>query len=101
MRQIRKILRQKWALGLSHRAVAQSLKVGMGTISSVVARAQGAGLHWPQVQPLSDDVLESRLYGRPEVAGQRERPARTAEPTPGPVKWNSTRPPSRVVVTKW
>jgi transposase len=75
MRQIREILRQKWALGLSHRAVAQSLGVGLGTISSVVTRAQAAGLDWPQVQPLSDDVLEGRLYGRPEVAGQRQRPA--------------------------
>ena len=75
MRQIREILRQKWALGLSHRAVAQSLGVGLGTISSVVTRAQGAGLDWPQVQPLSDDALEGRLYGRPEVAGQRQRPA--------------------------
>ncbi|OGK81606.1 MAG: hypothetical protein A2X53_19010 [Candidatus Rokubacteria bacterium GWA2_70_23] len=75
MRQIREILRQKWALGLSHRAVAQSLGVGLGTISSVVTRAQGAGLDWPQVQPLSDDAWEGRLYGRPEVAGQRQRPA--------------------------
>jgi len=75
MRQIREILRQKWALGLSHRAVAQSLGVGLGTISSVVTRAQGAGLDWPQVQPLSDDAWEGRLHGRPEVAGQRQRPA--------------------------
>ncbi len=75
MWQIREILRQKWALGLSHRAVAHTLRVGLGTISSVVTRAQGAGLDWPQVQPLSDDILEGRLYGRPEVAGQRQRPA--------------------------
>jgi transposase len=75
MRQIREILRQKWALGLSHRAVAQSLGVGLGTISSVLARAQGAGLDWPQVQPLSEADLERRLYGRPEVVGQRQRPA--------------------------
>ena len=60
MRQIREILRQKWALGLSHRAVSQSL---------------GVGLDWPQVQLLTDDVLEGRLYGRPEVVGQRQRPA--------------------------
>jgi hypothetical protein len=55
--------------------VAQSLGVGLGTISGVVTRAQGAGLDWPQVQPLSDEVLEGRLYGRPELAGQRQRPA--------------------------
>ena len=75
MRQIREILRQKWALGLRHRAVAGSLRVGLGTISSVVSRAQAAGLDWAQVQTLTDEGLEGRLYGRPEVAGQRQRPA--------------------------
>jgi transposase len=75
MRQVREILRQKWALGLTHRAVARSLGLGLGTISSVLARAEGAGLDWRQVQLWPDDVLESRLYGRPEVAGQRQRPA--------------------------
>ena len=75
MRQIREILRQKWTLGLSHRAIARSLGIGLGTISSVLTRAQGAGLDWPQAQPLSEAVLEGRLYGRPDVAGQRQRPA--------------------------
>src|SRR5437773_3185472 len=75
MRQIREILRQKWALGLSHRAVAGSLRVGLGTISSVTSRAQAAGLDWAQVQTLADEALEGRLYGRPDVAGQRQRPA--------------------------
>src|SRR5215813_7375027 len=75
MRQIREILRQKWALGLPHRAVAESLRVGVGTISSVLTRAEGAGLDWPQVQLLTDVALESRLYGPPEMAGQRQRPA--------------------------
>jgi len=75
MRQIREILRQKRALGLSHRAMASSLRVGLGTISRVVSRAHAAGLDWPQVQALADEALEGRLYGRPEVAGQRQRPA--------------------------
>jgi len=74
MRQIREILRQKWTLGLSHLAVARSPGVGQGTISSVLTRAEATGLDWPRVQTLLDDVLESRLYGRPEVAGQRQRP---------------------------
>jgi transposase len=75
MRQIREILRHKWALGLSHRAVAGSLGVGLGTITSLLTRAEAAGLAWPQVQTLTDEALEGRLYGRPEVAGQRQRPA--------------------------
>ena len=41
MRQIREILRQKWALGLPHRAVAESLRVGVGTISGALTRAKG------------------------------------------------------------
>jgi transposase len=75
MRQIREILRQKWTLGLSHRAVARSLRVGLGTISSVTRRAEAAGLDWAQVQTLTDEALEGRLYGRPDVAGQGPRPA--------------------------
>src|SRR5262245_45930952 len=75
MRRIREILRQKWALRLSHRAVARSLRVGLGTISSVTSRAQATGLDWAQVQTLTDEALEGRLYGRPDVAGQGPRPA--------------------------
>jgi transposase len=54
--------------------VARSLRVGLGTISSVVSRAHAAGLDWAQVQLLADDVLDGRLYGRPDIAGQRQRP---------------------------
>jgi hypothetical protein len=46
MRQIREVLRQKWGLGLSHWAVARSLGLGLGTISSVLARARAIGLDW-------------------------------------------------------
>src|SRR5262245_63735208 len=75
MRQIREILRQKWTLELSHRAVARSLRGGLGTISSVTRRAQAAGLDWAQVQARTDGALEGRLYGRPGGAGQGLRPA--------------------------
>jgi transposase len=65
MRQTREILRQKWALGLSHRAVARSLGIGLGTVSAALARVEVAGLDWAAVQPLTDDDLERRLYHRP------------------------------------
>ena len=65
MRQIREILRQKWTLGRSHREVAQQLGAGLGTVSSVERRAHAAGLDWPQVEAVSDEVLEARLYGAP------------------------------------
>jgi transposase len=60
-------------LGLSHRAVARSLGIGVGTIKSALTRARGAGLDWPQVQPPSEPALEGRLYGRSDVAASGQR----------------------------
>ena len=76
MRKTREILRQKWELGLSHRKVARSLGVGVGTVSEVVTRAVVAGLSsWALVQGLDDGALEGRLYGRaPGSVAQRPLP---------------------------
>jgi hypothetical protein len=73
MRKIREILRQKWVLACSHRQVAASLQVSIGTVTGVLRRATHAGLDWDQVQQLSDDVLEARLYGA-ALPGGRGRP---------------------------
>jgi hypothetical protein len=61
----REILRQKWCLGQSHRAVAESLGIGSGTVGTTVLRARAAGLDWGQVESLTDEVLEARVYGPP------------------------------------
>jgi len=76
MRKTREILRQKWELGLSHRKVARSLGVGLGTVSETVTRAVVAGLgSWSAVQGLDEVTLEARLYGREPRAGvQRPMP---------------------------
>ncbi len=80
MRHTHEILRQKWALGRSHREVARGLGVSNGTVGTTVLRARAAGLDWSQVQGLTDEALEARLYGRPDVVGQRQRPGPTAPP---------------------
>ena len=74
MRQIREVLRQKWVVGLRHREVARSLGLGVGTVCRVLKRAQGAGLDWAQVEVLSDEVLERRVYGAVAPAGRADRP---------------------------
>ncbi len=74
MRHTREILRQRYTLGRSHRAIAQSLSISHGAVGATVGRAQAAGLDWAQVHALTDDALEARLYGRPEAAGGRQRP---------------------------
>ncbi len=68
MRQIREILRQKWTLGRTHRQVAEGLRVSLGTVSAVERRARAAGLAWADVDTLTDDALEARVYGPPTPA---------------------------------
>jgi hypothetical protein len=58
MRQIREILRQKWTLGRTHRQVAEGLRVGLGSVSTVQRRARAAGLDWSQVDTLTDEALD-------------------------------------------
>ena len=75
MRRSREILRQKWELRRSHREVARSLEVGLGTVSQTLYRARVAGLEdWAAVEGLDEGTLEQRLYGREQVAGA-PRPA--------------------------
>ena len=47
MRQVREVLRLKWAGGLSDRQIAHSLGISRPTIAEYVRRAQDAGLTWP------------------------------------------------------
>ena len=73
MRHIREVLRQKWVLGLSHRAVAASLGLSVGVIAATLGRPRAAGLEWPAVDGLDDQALQARLYGA-SAAPQRPRP---------------------------
>ena len=75
MRKAREILRLKWELGRSHREVAASLGIGVGTVSMALERAREAGLGWETVASLSEEELDRRLYRRPGPAsGDRPLP---------------------------
>jgi transposase len=65
MRRLRDVLRLKYEAGLPHRAIALACAVGLGTVSSVLTRAKGAGLTWPLPAALDDAALEARLFARP------------------------------------
>ena len=62
MRQIKEVLRLKWAGGLSDRQIAQSLSVSRPTVAEYVRRAQVAGLSWPLPETLDDTALERLLF---------------------------------------
>jgi len=75
MRQTREILRQKFLLGRSHRDIARSLGISVGAVGMAASRARVAGLDWPQVETVADDVLDARLYRRaPLPTGERPVP---------------------------
>ena len=71
MRNVREILRQKWALNRSNRETARSVGVSSSVVCAVVHRARSVGLNWAVVQELADDVLEARLY--PAIAAESAR----------------------------
>jgi len=73
MRKTKEILRLKWHHERSNRQIAGALAIGDGMPSEVSARAKAAGLAtWPDVEALTDDELELRLY--PPIAKDAERP---------------------------
>ena len=74
MQHVREILRQKLALGRSHREVAKSLGVSPSTVASVFAAARSLGLDAAAVEALTDTELEARLYAKATPACMRPEP---------------------------
>ena len=74
MRNTKEILRQKWLLNRSHRAIVTSVGVSVGAVSLALARAKAAQLTWEAVQALDEMELEARLYPSAAVTGARPEP---------------------------
>lgn len=62
MRKIREVLRLKHDLDLSEREIAQSCRVGKGTVGNYLKRAGQAGLGWPLPEGIDDRALEALLF---------------------------------------
>jgi transposase len=73
MRRLRELLRLKYDVGLSHRAIAKACTVGLGTVTTYLQRATAAGLTWPLPDDLDDAALEARVFARPAVPPARDR----------------------------
>lgn len=79
MLKAREILRLKWQQCLSHRKIATAKGVGVGTPSEIVGRARRAGITcWQEVEPLSEEELEARLYPVPSIIAPRPLPSLAA-----------------------
>jgi len=59
MRKLIEILRLKFEAKLSHRAIARSVNIGLGTVSLYLKRFKACGLSWP-LSPEMDEVQLAR-----------------------------------------
>ena len=71
MRKIEEILRLKYEVGLSHRAIATSCGVSSSTVSEYITHAKAAGLSWPLPEGMSEEQLEEQLFPRKASAGRQ------------------------------
>ena len=62
MRKIHELLRLRFAHNLTHREIAESLKVAPSTVGEHLDRFRASGLPWPLPDDLSDEELENRLF---------------------------------------
>ncbi|MDD5059494.1 MAG: IS21 family transposase [Sideroxydans sp.] len=68
MRFIKDILRLKLEQRHSHQHIASALGISKGVVTKYVKLADKAGLQWPQIQPLDETALHTRLIGAPQRA---------------------------------
>lgn len=74
MRKIREVLRLRLQCGLTERQIAQSCKIGLGTVYEYARRARDAGFSWPLPAELTDEELDRRLFPPPPAIPSDQRP---------------------------
>lgn len=72
MRKVKEVLRLRFELGLRQRQVARSCGIGLSTVHDYLDRATAAGIGWPLPKDLSEEELESKLFGKQPVATKAE-----------------------------
>ncbi len=78
MRKTKEVLRLRFELGLGQRQIARSCGMGLGTVHDYLERAASAGIGWPLPEGLSEEELESKLFGK------QLEPAKVAPSRPQP-----------------
>jgi transposase len=64
MRRVREILRLKYEVGATDRAVARAVGVARSTARLCLDRVAAAGLSWPLPETVTDGALEALLFAR-------------------------------------
>src|SRR6266850_1257067 len=74
MRQIREVLRLRFASELPQRGIAKSLGLSQGAVSGYLSRARASGVSWPLPADLDDEQLEALLFPPPPAIAADQRP---------------------------
>src|SRR2546423_14412436 len=74
MRQIREVLRLRFASELPRRAIARGWGLSQGAVSGYLSRARAAGVSWPLAEDLDDGRLEALLFPPPPAMAADQRP---------------------------
>src|SRR3954447_21962155 len=74
MRQIREVLRLRFASKLPQRAIAKSLGLSQGAVSVISAGPAPPGVRWPLAEDLDDAQLEVLLFPPPPTVAADQRP---------------------------
>jgi transposase len=62
MRKLKDVLRLRFELDLSHRQIARSCDIGLGTVHDYLQRAEVAGVKWPLPEGWDEQRLEAALF---------------------------------------
>ena len=74
MRKIREVLRLKYEIGLSNRAIARACQISNSTVGDYITRAKQTGLKWPLPENCSEEDLYQKLFPEGEKSVVIERP---------------------------
>ena len=62
MRQIKEVLRLRYALDLSQQAISHATGISRSTVKDYLARARVAGITWPLPQDITNESLNAQLF---------------------------------------
>ena len=79
VRTIREVLRLKYEIGLSNRAIARACRISNSTVGEYITRAKQAGWAWPLPEEVSEDDLYRRLFPEEEKPKGTDRPVPNLE----------------------
>ena len=75
MRQIKEVLRLRYALNLSQQAIGHATGISRSTVKDYLARAKLANITWPLPKDLTNEALNAQLFPASDNKKlQREQP---------------------------